>query len=318
MGIGVSSHSSSIEEAQADRVRRKAEREGLKRAHPPVEVTSSGTSAVGPGQSQSAMPAAAATAVAGSSRDIGVADGPELHTQAGGHGRPIGVRAGAGLGGAPPVGIVAPATAPVLHDGEVVPPRRTAPPAGPGVGTGQVHAGGAREGAGAAVAREGQGIVPGTAPARPLTAPPGLRPPVPAAPGAGTASSGSAGPATAHAPSRPTAEPVGTAVAGVTHVQRDGHRDGAHAGSAAAPDMAAPPSPVQARAGAVAPVGHGSPAAHTAPPAHVAPSAPGLPGGAQGRAPRRRNRGPAGPATPPRPKGPARGRRRTIAGPYHP
>ncbi|HTW06304.1 MAG TPA: translation initiation factor IF-2 N-terminal domain-containing protein, partial [Acidimicrobiales bacterium] len=37
MGIGVTSHSSSIEEAQADRVRRKAERDGLKRAHPPEE-----------------------------------------------------------------------------------------------------------------------------------------------------------------------------------------------------------------------------------------------------------------------------------------
>ncbi len=37
MGIGVTSHSSSIEEAQADRVRRRAEREGLKRAHQPEE-----------------------------------------------------------------------------------------------------------------------------------------------------------------------------------------------------------------------------------------------------------------------------------------
>ena len=39
MGIGVTSHSSSIEEAQADRVRRRAEREGLKRAHQPEEPT---------------------------------------------------------------------------------------------------------------------------------------------------------------------------------------------------------------------------------------------------------------------------------------
>ncbi|MHB8457012.1 MAG: translation initiation factor IF-2 N-terminal domain-containing protein, partial [Acidimicrobiales bacterium] len=31
LGIGVKSHSSSIEDAQADRVRRKAEREGLRR-----------------------------------------------------------------------------------------------------------------------------------------------------------------------------------------------------------------------------------------------------------------------------------------------
>ncbi len=37
LGIGVKSHSSSIEEAQADRVRRRAEREGLIRAEQPVE-----------------------------------------------------------------------------------------------------------------------------------------------------------------------------------------------------------------------------------------------------------------------------------------
>ena len=38
LGIGVKSHSSSIEDAQADRVRRKAEREGLKRDVQPEEV----------------------------------------------------------------------------------------------------------------------------------------------------------------------------------------------------------------------------------------------------------------------------------------
>src|SRR5579875_3467546 len=37
LGIGVKSHSSSIEDAQADRVRRKAEREGLKRDVQPEE-----------------------------------------------------------------------------------------------------------------------------------------------------------------------------------------------------------------------------------------------------------------------------------------
>ncbi|MHB1496338.1 MAG: translation initiation factor IF-2 N-terminal domain-containing protein, partial [Acidimicrobiales bacterium] len=36
MGIGVKSHSSSIEEAQADRVRRRAERDGLKRVAAPA------------------------------------------------------------------------------------------------------------------------------------------------------------------------------------------------------------------------------------------------------------------------------------------
>ena len=37
LGIGVKSHSSSIEDAQADRVRRKAERDGLKREVQPEE-----------------------------------------------------------------------------------------------------------------------------------------------------------------------------------------------------------------------------------------------------------------------------------------
>ena len=37
LGIGVKSHSSSIEEAQADRVRRKAYRDGLRRDHQPEE-----------------------------------------------------------------------------------------------------------------------------------------------------------------------------------------------------------------------------------------------------------------------------------------
>ena len=37
LGIGVKSHSSSIEDAQADRVRRKADAEGLRRAVQPEE-----------------------------------------------------------------------------------------------------------------------------------------------------------------------------------------------------------------------------------------------------------------------------------------
>ena len=37
LGIGVKSHSSSIEDAQADRARRKADREGLRRAVQPEE-----------------------------------------------------------------------------------------------------------------------------------------------------------------------------------------------------------------------------------------------------------------------------------------
>ncbi|MHB1554838.1 MAG: translation initiation factor IF-2 N-terminal domain-containing protein, partial [Acidimicrobiales bacterium] len=41
LGIGVKSHSSSIEEAQADRVRRKADAEGLRRPVQPEEVPAS-------------------------------------------------------------------------------------------------------------------------------------------------------------------------------------------------------------------------------------------------------------------------------------
>ena len=39
LGIGVKSHSSSIEDAQADRVRRKADAEGLRREVQPEEAT---------------------------------------------------------------------------------------------------------------------------------------------------------------------------------------------------------------------------------------------------------------------------------------
>ena len=42
LGIGVKTHSSSIEDAQADRVRRKAEREGLKRDVQPEEPPAKG------------------------------------------------------------------------------------------------------------------------------------------------------------------------------------------------------------------------------------------------------------------------------------
>ncbi|MGA3217154.1 MAG: translation initiation factor IF-2 N-terminal domain-containing protein, partial [Acidimicrobiales bacterium] len=55
LGIGVKSHSSSIEDAQADRARRKADREGLRRAVQPEEP---------------AAPAAASTRSAGASQRL--------------------------------------------------------------------------------------------------------------------------------------------------------------------------------------------------------------------------------------------------------
>ncbi len=45
LGIGVKSHSSSIEDAQADRARRKADREGLRRAVQPEEPAAAASSA---------------------------------------------------------------------------------------------------------------------------------------------------------------------------------------------------------------------------------------------------------------------------------
>ena len=60
LGIGVKSHSSSIEDAQADRARRKADREGLRRAVQPEEPA----------------PAPAAAAKSGSSAPSQRADSP--------------------------------------------------------------------------------------------------------------------------------------------------------------------------------------------------------------------------------------------------
>ncbi|WP_208029474.1 translation initiation factor IF-2 N-terminal domain-containing protein, partial [Rhabdothermincola sediminis] len=63
LGIGVKSHSSSVVEAQADRVRRKAEREGLIRDQQPEE----------PGKAKKAKKAAAKPTAAGTSTEAEVA-----------------------------------------------------------------------------------------------------------------------------------------------------------------------------------------------------------------------------------------------------
>ncbi|MDA8296952.1 MAG: translation initiation factor IF-2 [Actinomycetota bacterium] len=57
LGIGVKSHSSSIEEAQADRVRRKAEREGLVRATQPEEPATEARTGGGRGAQRAPEPA---------------------------------------------------------------------------------------------------------------------------------------------------------------------------------------------------------------------------------------------------------------------
>ncbi|MGC8627718.1 MAG: translation initiation factor IF-2 N-terminal domain-containing protein, partial [Acidimicrobiales bacterium] len=98
MGIGVSSHSSSIEEAQADRVRRRAERDGLKRAQNPEEAqgapsgkapTSARSRQVGHDRSSAALPSVAPSVPSPSPIGAGEVDG-------------------LGAGGLAPPGILAP------------------------------------------------------------------------------------------------------------------------------------------------------------------------------------------------------------------
>ena len=101
MGIGVTSHSSSIEEAQADRVRRRAERDGLKRTHPPDET------APAPGPETVAAQAPAAVAPAGRA---GTGDAAQPHQS-----HQVG-RSTSSPALAPPPGVVSPGAEPPLHD----------------------------------------------------------------------------------------------------------------------------------------------------------------------------------------------------------
>ena len=59
LGIGVKTHSSSIEDAQADRARRKAEREGLIREVQPEEPKAEKAPAGAPAKKAAAAPAPA-------------------------------------------------------------------------------------------------------------------------------------------------------------------------------------------------------------------------------------------------------------------
>ncbi|HVL28518.1 MAG TPA: translation initiation factor IF-2 N-terminal domain-containing protein, partial [Acidimicrobiales bacterium] len=106
LGIGVKSHSSSIEDAQADRVRRKADREGLRRPVQPEEVP--------------APPAAAAAGPAGSpSRAAG--DGRRLVTSGGADHADAGARPTAARSFEPPPAAGQPA-APPLSPAAAAPP----------------------------------------------------------------------------------------------------------------------------------------------------------------------------------------------------
>ena len=181
MGIGVTSHSSSIEEAQADRVRRRAERDGLKRTHPPEEP------APAPGSTEAApdhAPTAATGTVATSSS--GRAGTGDTHTHQSGR-----VTSGTAL--APPPGVVSSGTEPALHDR---PPSRGAHPDGiPGQTATPSLGGGGSTGVERAA---------GAPTARPVPPPPGLRTSSaggqPARPAAAAESAGtrSGSPSTAH------------------------------------------------------------------------------------------------------------------------
>ena len=101
MGIGVSSHSSSIEDAQADRVRRKAEREGLKRSHQPPEPQT-GTPEVSPSPSLVGR----SGGVAGASTRSTLPPPNPIRSS----------RSEGGVAAAPPPGVLVPGEAPGFHD----------------------------------------------------------------------------------------------------------------------------------------------------------------------------------------------------------
>ena len=77
LGIGVKSHSSSIEDAQADRVRRRAARDGLIREHQPEEPKEAKSRA------RSTKAAPPDTAVAGWGGPVGVRHQDEPAARAG-------------------------------------------------------------------------------------------------------------------------------------------------------------------------------------------------------------------------------------------
>ncbi|MGI8751839.1 MAG: translation initiation factor IF-2 N-terminal domain-containing protein, partial [Acidimicrobiales bacterium] len=125
LGIGVKSHSSSIEDQQADRVRRKADREGLRRAVQPEEdepAAKKATKAKAPAESAPPAPAEAGPP--------GRPDSPRLVTSrptpADGPAAPPAPAPAAPA--APTPAVPAPA-APVAPAAQASPPAPAAPPA---------------------------------------------------------------------------------------------------------------------------------------------------------------------------------------------
>jgi translation initiation factor IF-2 len=147
LGIGVKSHSSSIEEAQADRVRRKADAEGLRRAAAPEAVAPQAPAAAKKAAPRRAQPAPDATSA---ERTAPPAAEPERPRLVSSRGTPAPARPATPAHGRPEGGRVpdtpAAATAPVRPAPQRIPPPPGAPsggarpparPAAGGTGTAQ-------------------------------------------------------------------------------------------------------------------------------------------------------------------------------------
>ncbi|HVC70736.1 MAG TPA: translation initiation factor IF-2 [Acidimicrobiales bacterium] len=197
LGIGVKSHSSSIEDAQADRVRRKADSEGLRRAVQPEDVAEE-------------TPAAKATKTS-----------PEVRAPSGGSPTPPPApqptrseRSGL-ITSRPASEVTAPAPSPrpVTSPRPITRPAAAPPPAAPtsapSVPPVVTPAAPARPAAPAAPARPAAAAAPApAAPARPAASAPSIEAPaVPGAPGAATP-----GPDPAAGPSRPPVSSSGRSI----------------------------------------------------------------------------------------------------------
>jgi translation initiation factor IF-2 len=195
LGIGVKSHSSSIEDAQADRVRRKADAEGLRREVQPEEAPAAKKAAAKKAAAKKAAPAAA-EAPAEKTRD------PRLISSRSTPAAPAPARAAAPPATRPAAPATKrPAAAPAASapaaaaPSTVAEPVRTAPPAK------KATAPAAPAPAPAAPAPAAEPLTPAAA-APPATAPPAAPDSAPEAPGAPTTERPS------HPPMSPSGKPV--------------------------------------------------------------------------------------------------------------
>ncbi|MEZ5322964.1 MAG: translation initiation factor IF-2 N-terminal domain-containing protein [Microthrixaceae bacterium] len=216
LGIGVKSHSSSIIDAQADRVRRKAEREGLTRAEQPEEPKPAKKAPAKKAAAKKAAPAPDPTPApipveAASAADLGEPQSADGEASTAAPGVPPAADATGGPSAATPAASRPPIEGRVISNKPAEPPRRaevdTPPPAAnpPGMG-GRVAAARPAPSSPTPVPGVGPGVPPrpGGAP-RPPGMPPGApggppmsrRPPDPAASRSTDVALGQADPATA-------------------------------------------------------------------------------------------------------------------------